>query len=187
MIRAIVDSRLYLTLILTLGIGSVLNQRIPFPEDDAILQLILAEKPVVFLAIKYAYQTILFSTPFIGCSMLFSLLYIFFVRSREIEALSHCRHTRPSPSATGYFSSSASFIIPSAQSPRNNPGGLRFPKGASTRASPSSAPLGPARPVVASILSPSRSSGTMPAIKRNVRPAWCSKSKATFATRCGRS
>jgi hypothetical protein len=92
MIRAIVDSRLYLTLILTLiltlGIGVELNQRIPFPEDNAVLQLILAEKPVVFLAIKYTYQIMLFSTPFIGCSMLFSLLYIFFVRPREIAALS---------------------------------------------------------------------------------------------------
>jgi hypothetical protein len=88
MIRTIVGSRLYLTLILTLGIGVTLNQRIPFPEDNAVLQLILAEKPIVFLAIKYAYQTMLFSTPFIGCSMLFSLLYIFLVRPREIEALS---------------------------------------------------------------------------------------------------
>ncbi len=88
MIRAIVDGRLYLSLILTLGIGIALNQRIPFAEDNAVLQLILTEKPVVFLAIKYAYQTMLFSTPFIGCSILFSLLYIFFVRPSEIAALS---------------------------------------------------------------------------------------------------
>lgn len=87
MIRAIVDSRLYFSLILTLGIGVALNQRILFPEDNAVLQLILTEKPIVFLAIKYTYQTMLFSTPFIGCSMLFSLLYIFFVRPREIAAL----------------------------------------------------------------------------------------------------
>jgi hypothetical protein len=50
MLRAVVDSRLHLSLILTLGIGITLNQRIPFPEDNAVLQLILAEKPVVFLA-----------------------------------------------------------------------------------------------------------------------------------------
>ena len=29
--------------------------------------------------LKYAYHAMLFSTPFIGCAMLFSLLYIFFV------------------------------------------------------------------------------------------------------------
>src|SRR6266567_3867172 len=50
------------------------SQRFPFPEDNAVLQLVGAEKPVIFIAIKYAYQT-----PFIGCSMLFSILYIFFV------------------------------------------------------------------------------------------------------------
>jgi len=49
--------------------------------------LIAAEKPVIFLCIKYAYQAMLFSTPFIGCSVLFSLLYIFFVRPRETMAL----------------------------------------------------------------------------------------------------
>jgi hypothetical protein len=87
MIRAIVDSRLYLSVIFTLGIGITLNQRVPFPSDNAVLQLILAEKPMIFFAIKYAYQTMPFSTPFIGCSMIFSLLYIFLVRPREVAAL----------------------------------------------------------------------------------------------------
>jgi hypothetical protein len=83
MIRAIVDCRVYLSLILTIGVGITLQQRFPFPEDNAVLQLVAAEKPGVFLAIKYTYQTMLFSTPFIGCSMLFSILYIFLVRPRE--------------------------------------------------------------------------------------------------------
>jgi hypothetical protein len=87
MIRHIIDSRLYLTLILTVGIGTVLIQHFPFPDDNAVLQLVAAEKPVIFVGIKYAYQAILFSTPFIGCSMLFSLLYIFFVRPREVATL----------------------------------------------------------------------------------------------------
>jgi hypothetical protein len=54
--RAIVDSRLYLSLTLALGIGTALNQRIPFPEDNAAIQLILAGRPIVFMAIKYAYH-----------------------------------------------------------------------------------------------------------------------------------
>src|ERR1700758_1823199 len=87
MIRHIVDSRPYLTLILTVGIGTFLNQHFPFPNDNSVLQLVAAEKPVIFLGIKYAYQTMLFSTPFIGCSMLFSLLYIFFVPPREVATL----------------------------------------------------------------------------------------------------
>jgi hypothetical protein len=86
MIRHIVDSRPYLTLILTLGAGALLSQRFPFPDDNAILQLLNAEKPVIFAAIKYSYLVMLFSTPFIVCSMLFSLLYIFFVQPREVAS-----------------------------------------------------------------------------------------------------
>jgi hypothetical protein len=88
MIRPIVDSRQYLSLILAVGIGTLLSRRFPFPDDNAILQLIGAEKPMIFIAIKYAYQTMLFSTPFIACSMLFSILYIFFVRPKETTPLS---------------------------------------------------------------------------------------------------
>src|SRR3989454_10700766 len=86
-IRPFVDSRRYLSLILTVGIGTLLSQRFPFPEDNAMLQLVAAEKPVIFIAIKYGYLTMLFLTPFIGCSMLFSILYIFFVRPRESVVL----------------------------------------------------------------------------------------------------
>src|SRR5580704_16469933 len=47
MIRHIVDSRPYLSLILTVGIGTLLIQHFPFPDDNAVLQLIAAEKPVI--------------------------------------------------------------------------------------------------------------------------------------------
>ncbi len=87
MIRTIVDSRLYLSLILSSGTGAILNRRIPFPSDNPILQLILAEKPTIFLAIKWAYLTMLFSTPLLVFSMIFSLMYIFIVRPRETSAL----------------------------------------------------------------------------------------------------
>jgi len=87
MLRQVVDSRPYLTVIFTLGTGTLLSRRFPFPEANAVLQLIAAEKPIIFLSIEYAYQAMLFSTPFIACSMLFSFLYIFFVRPRETVAL----------------------------------------------------------------------------------------------------
>ena len=88
MIRHIVDSRPYLSLILTLGVGVLLTRCFPFPDDNAMLLLAAAEKPAIFIAIKYAYQAMLFSMPFIGASMVFSLLYIFFVRPQESIALS---------------------------------------------------------------------------------------------------
>jgi hypothetical protein len=39
---------------LTVGIGTVLSHGFPFPEDNAVLQLVAAEKPIIFLTIKYA-------------------------------------------------------------------------------------------------------------------------------------
>jgi hypothetical protein len=71
----------------SLAIGTVLSRRLPFPDENAVLQLILMEKPMIFIAIKYTYQTILFSTPFLCCSMALSLLYIFVVRPKEVTAL----------------------------------------------------------------------------------------------------
>ena len=105
MIRHIVDSGSYLSLILTVGIGTLLSQRFPFPEDNAVLQLVAAEKPVIFIAIKYGYLTMLFLTPFIGCSMLFSILYIFFVRPRESVVLSPLAPYPKVRNETGSFSS----------------------------------------------------------------------------------
>jgi hypothetical protein len=86
MIRFIVAGRAPLSLILTLGIGVTLSRRFPFPESNAVLCLIAAEKPVLFLALRYTYQAMLFTTPFIGLSVGFSLLYIFFVRPQEAIA-----------------------------------------------------------------------------------------------------
>ena len=54
---------------------------------------------MIFVSIKYAYQAMLFSTPFIACSMLFSFLYIFFVRPRETAALASLP-PYPEPSAS---------------------------------------------------------------------------------------
>ena len=85
-IRHIVENRPYSSLS-TVGIGMLLSQRFPLAEDNVVLQLVAAEKPVFFIAIKYAYQTTLVSTTFIGCSMRFSIPYIFFVRPREFVML----------------------------------------------------------------------------------------------------
>ena len=60
--------------------GPALFYRMPFPDQNNLLQLIWLEKPYLFYGIKWAYLTMLFSTPYIGFSLLFSLGYIFVVR-----------------------------------------------------------------------------------------------------------
>ena len=52
MIRQIVDGRPYLSLMLTVGIGIALSRHFPFPEDNAVLELVAAPKPIIFLSIK---------------------------------------------------------------------------------------------------------------------------------------
>ena len=54
--------------------------RFPFPDDDLLLQLVLLQRPTIFYGVKYAYLAMLFTTPYIACSILWSLGYIFLVR-----------------------------------------------------------------------------------------------------------
>src|SRR5437588_352333 len=54
---------------------------LPFPEENALLQLVWLERPAVFYGVKYAYLAMLFTTPYIVCSILCSLAYIFLLRS----------------------------------------------------------------------------------------------------------
>jgi hypothetical protein len=62
---------------LSAAIGFALLYRWPFPGDEPMLQLLLANRSEVFYGIKAAYLTMLFTTPYILFSSLFSVLYIF--------------------------------------------------------------------------------------------------------------
>jgi len=61
--------------------------RWPFPEGHPMLQLVLWQKPHLFWGIKYAYWTMLFTTPYILVSVAGSLVYIFVVRADRTVAL----------------------------------------------------------------------------------------------------
>jgi hypothetical protein len=80
MIAAIVKTRILLSIVVSASAGLALFKHFPFPDENEVLKLILWHKPLIFDAIKYLYLAMLFTTPFIGCSIGFSLLYIFFVR-----------------------------------------------------------------------------------------------------------
>jgi hypothetical protein len=57
--------------------GLAALRRLPFPEEDALLQLVLLEKPSLFYGLKVAYVTVLFSSPYVLASIVLSLGYIF--------------------------------------------------------------------------------------------------------------
>jgi hypothetical protein len=64
-------------------VGFAAWSRLPFPEWNNILQMILLQKPYLFYGLKWAYTAMLFSTPCIAFSTLFSLTYIFLVRGEK--------------------------------------------------------------------------------------------------------
>lgn len=77
MLRSIIHNRMPITFALSCAVGYGLLRQWPFPAEHAILQLILAHKPWLFESIRWSYTAMLFSTPLIGFSSLFALLYIF--------------------------------------------------------------------------------------------------------------
>ena len=79
----VIQSRTWWSLFLSIPVGLAGLLSWPFPEENSLLQLVLLRKPLLFYAIKYAYLTMLFSTPFIAFSTLLSLLYIFFARREK--------------------------------------------------------------------------------------------------------
>lgn len=78
--RRLVENRNVTSASLGLAAGITLLRRMPFPDENAIFQLVLLQKPYLFYEIKYAYLTMLFSTPCIFVSVLLSLAYIFVIR-----------------------------------------------------------------------------------------------------------
>ncbi|MCX6592330.1 MAG: TraM recognition domain-containing protein [Acidobacteria bacterium] len=87
MIRTLVEHRITLSFAGSACCGLLLLQRIPFPEDNALLTLVGAHQPALVTAIRWGYVAMLFSSPFLCCSAVFSLLYIFVVQQRERRAL----------------------------------------------------------------------------------------------------
>ncbi len=76
-------SRTWSSVFLSIPVGVAGMLRWPFPEENALLQLLFLEKPALFYSIKYAYLTMLFTTPFIGFSVALSSLYIFFAHRQK--------------------------------------------------------------------------------------------------------
>ena len=65
---------------LSFAAGLAILSRWPFPEDNALLDLVLWHDPLLWHALKDGYTVMCFTTPYIGLSVLASLLYIFVER-----------------------------------------------------------------------------------------------------------
>lgn len=59
------------------SLGMALFVRLPFPAENALLQLVLLERPYLFYAVHAGYLLLLWTTPYIALSFVFSLVYIF--------------------------------------------------------------------------------------------------------------
>jgi hypothetical protein len=82
-IRPLVENRFILALGMSAASGIVLGSRFPLNTANSFLRLIELERPPVFHAIVWGYDLFLYSTPFIACSMIFSLLYVHLYRSEQ--------------------------------------------------------------------------------------------------------
>jgi hypothetical protein len=67
---------------MSLTFGFYAFRHYAFPENNSLLRMILLEKPYLFYAIKSSFILMLFTTPFIIISVIFSIAYIFGVSSK---------------------------------------------------------------------------------------------------------
>ena len=71
--------------------------RVPFPEGNIFLRVMALRLPSAFEVLKYSHTLFLFSTPYIGYSVLLSGLYIFALKAKSNESeLANCPSS-PSP------------------------------------------------------------------------------------------
>ncbi len=82
-IRPLVEYRIMLALGMSVAGGIVLNGMFPLNTANPFLRLIEFERPLVFQAVVWSHDLFLYSTPFIACSMILSLLYVHLYRSEQ--------------------------------------------------------------------------------------------------------
>jgi hypothetical protein len=76
MVRAMLDARLLVALLIALACGAYGLRAHPFRLDDPFLALIAVQSPRALAALSYGYATLWFTTPFFGASLVLSMLTI---------------------------------------------------------------------------------------------------------------
>jgi len=80
MIQRALASKGLVAYVLACATGITLYFRWPFPENDLMLHLISIRAPLIYTGFKYTYSLFLFTTPYIGYSLVLSGLYVFALR-----------------------------------------------------------------------------------------------------------
>src|SRR6266704_874830 len=83
MIQRILNSKNLVAFVLAAATGMTLYFRVPFPEGNIFLRVMALRSPSAFEVLRYSYTLFLFSTPYIGCSVVLSGLYIFALRAKQ--------------------------------------------------------------------------------------------------------
>jgi hypothetical protein len=87
-IQRVLASKGLVAYVLACATGITLYFRWPFPENDLILHLISIRSPLIYAFFKYTYTLFLFTTPYIGYSLVLSGLYVFAFRpTRKIKPM----------------------------------------------------------------------------------------------------
>ena len=77
MMQKILNSKNFVACLLAAATGMTLYFRVPFPDENIFLQVMAQRSPSIFYFVKYSYTLFLFSTPYIGYSIVLSGVYIF--------------------------------------------------------------------------------------------------------------
>ena len=81
--RRVVEGRNLVSFVVSAALSLYLFRGWPFPAENNLLQMVLLRKSQLFYGIKYAFVAMLFTTPYIALSILFSFAYIFVMRREE--------------------------------------------------------------------------------------------------------
>lgn len=82
-VRPLVEYRFVLSVGISAAMGIVLAGLFPLHTENPFLRLIALERPPIFHAIAWSYGLFLYSTPFLFCSMAFSLMYVHLYKSEQ--------------------------------------------------------------------------------------------------------
>ena len=95
-VRPLVENRFLLSLGISVASGILLRSVLPLDTANPFLRLIALERPPIFHALVWSYGFFLYSTPFLACTMIFSLMYVHLYKSEQ-EAVAGSLPPYPDP------------------------------------------------------------------------------------------